>query len=812
MKLKKPYRVVTDDILNWCESYEGPKFHAMLCDPPYSIGFMGKKWDPEDNVVNRKETWEALKQHLHPGAFCFAFSSTRTLHRMMVAIEDAGFVIHPFMALWNFACLSNDTEILTTTGWKTSKTINPSDWVYEWDHVTSTLEPRKPKRIFKYKYSGPMVNIHNRYTNQLLTPNHQVPHKSKTNPRYEFQDKYVFKQACDLARQNHIKLPMSGVYTRGKEPKRITPDIAYLLGWYFTDAWLHRDAYAICFSQCKPKTRKLLERALEAQRGSGFEVISKNIKLLSKKNPNHNDEHSYYCRGPLASFFRDTYPTREFGYEILSWSLACREALFRGLIDGDGTRQYSGNSVVFWSRKASRLDIFSALATTLGHSTSLDYEKGACYVRMHYDATTIPPRLKTASISDVAYKGTVWCVETKAGAFVARRCGKVFITGNSGFPKATNPSFQMGKHLGVEQKLGKVKPGHEGFVNRKTTGDTRFEAGSKGFDRPWMHDETKRQAYHYEKTFDDSRVTSWQGHRYGLQALKPAFEPVVCFQKPYPKKIKPVVSMLDTGAGALNIDGCRIGTESTVTHNTKHTDASTNGSREGRKLIGHTKNIPGRWPSNLVLCHLPECRCVKLVWQCVEGCPVVELGKQSGDRKVATSASSSRNSKSILRPNQVAYQKQGKLHQDSGTAARYYFQASWDYDTQERIESAVPVKYVTKPSGKEKDAGLPSRNTHVTVKPIRIAEYLAKLLLPPMKYKSRLLVPFCGSGSEMIGARKAGWKKVIGVELLSDHVKIAKARLKYWESHNLDSKKQEGVPTSKIKAKKILHVKKKVRR
>jgi hypothetical protein len=77
-----------------------------------------------------------------------------------------------------------------------------------------------------------------------------------------------------------------------------------------------------------------------------------------------------------------------------------------------------------------------------------------------------------------------------------------------------------------------------------------------------------------------------------------------------------------------------------------------------------------------------------------------------------------------------------------------------------------------------------------------MAEYLAKLLLPPARYKRRLLVPFAGSGSEMIGARQAGWDRVVGIELLPEHAKIAKARLAYWEKHELNDKKPEGVEKS----------------
>ncbi len=93
--------IINDDILNWCKEYTGEKFHSLVCDPPYELNFMNKGWD-NTGIAFKKETWEALKEHLHPGAFCFAFASTRGLHRMMVAIEDAGFVIHPTIFLYSF--------------------------------------------------------------------------------------------------------------------------------------------------------------------------------------------------------------------------------------------------------------------------------------------------------------------------------------------------------------------------------------------------------------------------------------------------------------------------------------------------------------------------------------------------------------------------------------------------------------------------------------------------------------------------------------------------------------------------------------
>jgi hypothetical protein len=72
-------------------------------------------------------------------------------------------------------------------------------------------------------------------------------------------------------------------------------------------------------------------------------------------------------------------------------------------------------------------------------------------------------------------------------------------------------------------------------------------------------------------------------------------------------------------------------------------------------------------------------------------------------------------------------------------------------------------------------------NVHPTVKPIRLAEYLATLLLPPvLDEPRRLLVPFAGSGSEMIGALLAGWDVVTGIEREAEYVDLARARVGWW--------------------------------
>ncbi len=57
--------VIHSKIENWCKSYNGEKFHALFCDPPYELGFMGKAFD-KTGVSFRSSTWAALRADYPP--------------------------------------------------------------------------------------------------------------------------------------------------------------------------------------------------------------------------------------------------------------------------------------------------------------------------------------------------------------------------------------------------------------------------------------------------------------------------------------------------------------------------------------------------------------------------------------------------------------------------------------------------------------------------------------------------------------------------------------------------------------------------
>jgi hypothetical protein len=71
---------------------EADSIDSCVTDPPYELGFMGKAWD-RSGIAYNVDLWREVLRVLKPGAHLLAFGGTRTYHRMVCAIEDAGFEI-----------------------------------------------------------------------------------------------------------------------------------------------------------------------------------------------------------------------------------------------------------------------------------------------------------------------------------------------------------------------------------------------------------------------------------------------------------------------------------------------------------------------------------------------------------------------------------------------------------------------------------------------------------------------------------------------------------------------------------------------
>lgn len=98
--MSRPNTIYLGDSLLVLPTLEANSFDACVTDPPYELGFMGKGWD-RSGIANSPVLWREVFRVLRPGAHLVAFGGTRTYHRMVCGIEDAGFEIRDQLA-WVF--------------------------------------------------------------------------------------------------------------------------------------------------------------------------------------------------------------------------------------------------------------------------------------------------------------------------------------------------------------------------------------------------------------------------------------------------------------------------------------------------------------------------------------------------------------------------------------------------------------------------------------------------------------------------------------------------------------------------------------
>ena len=303
----------------------------------------------------------------------------------------------------------------------------------------------------------------------------------------------------------------------------------------------------------------------------------------------------------------------------------------------------------------------------------------------------------------------------------------------SGFPKATRIDTQIDKAAGAEQiDLG------ESPNNRpaKRKGAMKFDR-ELGEGKPPADIRLTVPATDLAKT--------WEGHRYGMQALKPALEPIIVFQKPY--EGRPVDDITRTGAGALNIEGGRIGEPVPPTGSgPSHIYGWANTEKE-KDWSGSS----GRWPANFIIQHSPDCKQIgtspdgytinrftdgakpfgdavdenfeseevggdSIVWECADGCPARELDRQSsGIHGAGVSRNSGNWDNTIPRDNKawgnigISGHTSARIG-DSGGASRFFFNADYAY---EKLENAAPFMYQAKAGRKERNAGLSNNEYEV---------------------------------------------------------------------------------------------------
>lgn len=257
----------------------------------------------------------------------------------------------------------------------------------------------------------------------------------------------------------------------------------------------------------------------------------------------------------------------------------------------------------------------------------------------------------------------------------------------------------------------------------------------------------------------------WEG--WGT-ALKPAWEPIALARKPLIGTV--AANLAEHGCGAINVDGCRVEGAFESGWSKSGSKESDNGSMSGKNYARDPKpdSSEGRWPANII---------------------------HDGSEDVLAAFPDAPGQQRAVGPEHGEKESRG-IYGDFG--AREHFAPRIELD-----KSAARFFYCAKASRADRDAGLegfeqrlvaslarvsqlegkestrisgtknPRANTHPTVKPTTLMQWLCRLITPP---GGVILDPFMGSGSTGKAAVLEGFQ-FIGCEREDEYMPIATARI-----------------------------------
>lgn len=334
----------------------------------------------------------------------------------------------------------------------------------------------------------------------------------------------------------------------------------------------------------------------------------------------------------------------------------------------------------------------------------------------------------------------------------------------SWFPKSMNIWLAIDKKNWVDNRTGNIVKG----------------VGSNNTDsmKNWL---SKSQEFGTE--YEERKATNERGGR--GTALKPSYEPIIVARKPLEWSCTD--NVIKYGVGGINIDECRVGTETISIHNAPAGTFAGWEYDRGSDTESYRDSV-GRFPANTILTYDDT--------DFDEVCSSFPYTKSTWGSGEMSKVNTFKNVKIWVNGKNTGDHLGGLG--DSGSASRYFYCAKASKRDRDEGLSALEKDYLTDWRKKPIDnpflrGETPRKNTHPTVKPCDLMQYLVRLVTPKWGI---VLDPFNGSGSTgkaVMYENKDRNKnyKYIGIELTEEYLPIAKARIEYVINRGIEKEKSD---------------------
>lgn len=337
-----------------------------------------------------------------------------------------------------FQCLSEDTAILTPSGWKKYFEVGEGDIIYSFNTKTGNIEEKPVKHIFVRRYKGIMYNIRNRIQDQLVTPEHRIVRKlfSTTEP------KFVLERIEEVMKlKSPVIIPLAGKNIR--PDAEITDNEIKLLAWVIAEGTIEKPTH-------KHRMSGRLSLVQSATKNGAY--CAEITELLDNM--------------PVDYSFTQRIGTQYSPTSLINrWRLnAVSSSKIRKYFGGVYEIKFIPTCLKNLSERQARLFIETyrkadgqkerfRISTTderiLSGLQQIIVDAGFGFTTVNRGKTKIGkknvyvisiithPETYVNDIRKIEYEGIVWCPNTDNETVIAIRNGKTFITGNTPFTNIT---------------------------------------------------------------------------------------------------------------------------------------------------------------------------------------------------------------------------------------------------------------------------------------------------------------------------------------------------------------------------------------
>ena len=311
-------------------------------------------------------------------------------------------------------CYSEDTEVLTLSGWKRFGDLATDEKVAQWE--SGRIEFVQPSHVVWQDYEGDMVSFESNKVSLKVTPDHRMVYFDARRP-----ESVKVKKAVEFVGKMNgsLRFPVSGQVSNTAGVGLREAEIGFLVAAQ-ADSYYDGSSYRFEFSR---------ERKIHA-----FKALCKHLGILANETQGKEGKTSrFYVHKSKVGFLKH-YLNEDKAFTDKLFNMSAEEArLFvEEIRRWDGTTNQRGAVVFDTTCKVSR-DVVSVVATLGGYRVFEGvYREDSCrsamfrsYISNGEGGCTVPK-----SCTEY-YKGKIGCVSVPSSYILVRRGGKIVVSGNT---------------------------------------------------------------------------------------------------------------------------------------------------------------------------------------------------------------------------------------------------------------------------------------------------------------------------------------------------------------------------------------------